>query len=130
VKALYFADRACVLSDNEPRARLAMGRVNWERRLPLNVFLRLMHEGISTAGPEDRTIDTTKEFVRGRRPVFQIRERLRSAFPVLSDHLLAMSVRSRRAPTLRSISWRAFTPSLETIADLRGASIKPLSAAT
>jgi hypothetical protein len=38
VKALYFADQACTLSGNDPRARLAMGRVNWERRLPLAVY--------------------------------------------------------------------------------------------
>jgi hypothetical protein len=38
VKALYFADQACTLSKNDSRARLVMGRVNWERRLPLAVF--------------------------------------------------------------------------------------------
>jgi hypothetical protein len=38
VKALYFADQACTLSKNDSRARLVMGRLNWERRLPLAVF--------------------------------------------------------------------------------------------
>jgi hypothetical protein len=38
VKALYFADQACTLSKDDSRARLVMGRVNWERRLPLAVF--------------------------------------------------------------------------------------------
>jgi Helicase conserved C-terminal domain/Type III restriction enzyme, res subunit len=48
----------------------------------MNVFLRLMHEGLTTAGREDKTIDTKKEFVRGQHFVEQIRERLKSAFPV------------------------------------------------
>jgi hypothetical protein len=38
VKALYFADQACTLSKDDSRARLVMGRLNWERRLPLAVF--------------------------------------------------------------------------------------------
>lgn len=38
VKALFFADQACTLSKNDSRARLVLGRVNWERRLPLAVF--------------------------------------------------------------------------------------------
>jgi hypothetical protein len=53
----------------------------------LNVFLRLMHEGLTTAGVEERSIDVGKEFVRGRRHVPQIRERLKSAFPVKPEHL-------------------------------------------
>ncbi len=38
VKALCFAGYACTLSNEDPRARLVMGRVSWERRLPLAVF--------------------------------------------------------------------------------------------
>jgi hypothetical protein len=38
VQALYFADQACTLSKDDLRARLVMGRLNWERRLPLAVF--------------------------------------------------------------------------------------------
>lgn len=38
VKAVYFAGRACALSADDPRARIAMARVNWERRLPLAVL--------------------------------------------------------------------------------------------
>jgi hypothetical protein len=53
----------------------------------MNVFLRLMHEGLTTAGPEERRIDTSKEFVRGPRVVPQLRERLKSAFPVRPEHL-------------------------------------------
>ena len=52
----------------------------------MNVFLRLMHEGLTTAGREERTIDAGKELVRGRRDVPQIRERLVSAFPVSPEH--------------------------------------------
>lgn len=53
----------------------------------INVFLRLMHEGLTVTGSEERTINADKEFVRGRRLVPQIRERLKSAFPVTPDQL-------------------------------------------
>jgi superfamily II DNA or RNA helicase len=53
----------------------------------INVFLRLMHEGLTTAGGDERTIDAGKEFVRGRRLVPQLRERLKSAFPVTPEQL-------------------------------------------
>lgn len=53
----------------------------------MNVFLRLMHEGLVTAGTDERTIKTKEEFVRGRRAVPQIRERLETAFPVRREHL-------------------------------------------
>jgi len=38
VKALCFAEYACSVSKDDPRARLIMGRVSWERRLPLAVL--------------------------------------------------------------------------------------------
>jgi hypothetical protein len=53
----------------------------------MNVFLRLMHEGLTAAGPENKKIDTDKEFIRGTRLVEQIRGKLRTAFPVRSDDL-------------------------------------------
>lgn len=53
----------------------------------INVFLRLMHEGLTVVGGDERTIDAGKEFVRGRRVVPQIRERLRSAFPVTQEQM-------------------------------------------
>jgi len=54
----------------------------------INVFLRLMHEGLTTtSGGDERSIDAAKEFVRGRRLVPQIRERLKSAFPVTPEQL-------------------------------------------
>jgi len=53
----------------------------------MNVFLRLMHEGLTTQGNEERTIDVSKEIVRARRYVPQIRERLTSAFPIKDEHL-------------------------------------------
>jgi hypothetical protein len=53
----------------------------------MNVFLRLMHEGLTTSGREERTINADKEFVRARRVVPQILERLQSAFPVRANHL-------------------------------------------
>ena len=51
----------------------------------MNVFLRLMHEGLTTDGREERSIDAGKEFARGLRLVPQIRERLTSAFPVRAE---------------------------------------------
>jgi hypothetical protein len=53
----------------------------------MNVFLRLMHEGLTTQGNEERTIDVSKEIVRVRRQVPQIRTRLTSAFPIKDEHL-------------------------------------------
>jgi len=46
-----------------------------------------MHEGLTTAGGEERSINAGKEFVRGRRAVPQILERLESAFPIRPEHL-------------------------------------------
>lgn len=48
----------------------------------MNTFLRLMHEGLTTAGHEDRSIDTRREFLRGRRVVEAITTPLKTAFPV------------------------------------------------
>lgn len=56
----------------------------------MNVFLRLMHEGLTTSGREERTINADKEFIRARRVVPQILERLQSAFPVRANHLSGM----------------------------------------
>jgi hypothetical protein len=53
----------------------------------MNVFLRLMHEGLITSGTEERTIKTVEEYARPRRLVPQISELLRSAFPVREEHL-------------------------------------------
>ncbi len=57
----------------------------------MNVFLRLMHEGLTTQGNEERTIGVSKEMVRARRQVPQIRERLTSAFPINEEHLNGQS---------------------------------------
>lgn len=48
----------------------------------MNVFLRLMHEGLSAPQEGSKRIDVEREMVAGRRTVEAIRERLRSAFPV------------------------------------------------
>ncbi|WP_441286822.1 helicase-related protein [Sorangium sp. KYC3313] len=48
----------------------------------MNVFLRLMHEGLGQGEAEQRKLDVAKEIVGGRRYVEPIRTRLRSAFPV------------------------------------------------
>lgn len=48
----------------------------------MNVFLRLMHEGLAPPAGEQRRIDVGKELTAGRRRVEAIRDRLRSAFPV------------------------------------------------
>ncbi|MGD9854330.1 MAG: helicase-related protein [Planctomycetaceae bacterium] len=53
----------------------------------MNVFLRLMHEGLITSGREQRTINASQEFATARRIVPQILERLESAFPVRPEHL-------------------------------------------
>src|ERR1017187_1459587 len=53
----------------------------------MNVFLRLMHEGLTTAGQEDKTINTLKEFATQERQIPKIRDRLKSAFPVQLEQL-------------------------------------------
>ncbi len=53
----------------------------------MNVFLRLMHEGLTTAGVEDKKIDVAKELLRGRRAIEQISTRLKTAFPVAPEQL-------------------------------------------
>ena len=53
----------------------------------MNVFLRLMHEGLITAGKEERTINTNDAFARVRRVVPQVLGVLESAFPVRPEHL-------------------------------------------
>jgi hypothetical protein len=47
----------------------------------MNTFLRLMHEGLSTAAPEQRKIDVAREILTARHYVAPIQEQLRSAFP-------------------------------------------------
>jgi hypothetical protein len=54
----------------------------------MNVFLRLLHEGLTTHGRDERTINTNREFIRARRLVPQIQERLQSAFPVRPESLV------------------------------------------
>lgn len=53
----------------------------------MNQFLRLMHKGLVQTDGEERTIDTTKEILRGDRLIEPVRERLESAFPVRPGHL-------------------------------------------
>lgn len=54
----------------------------------MNIFLRLMHEGIISSTVEEKSIDSNKEFARGSRRVAQISGRLHSAFPVQPQHLM------------------------------------------
>lgn len=53
----------------------------------MNVFLRLMHEGLSSSAGESRTINANDEFAQTRPVVPQILERLKSAFPIRPEHL-------------------------------------------
>lgn len=53
----------------------------------MNVFLKLMHEGLTPQDREQRTINTNQEFVKIRYAVQQIEGRLKSAFPVRGEHL-------------------------------------------
>ncbi len=48
----------------------------------MNTFLRLMHEGLGTTGPESRRVDVAREMVGGLPPVERITTRLHSAFPI------------------------------------------------
>lgn len=53
----------------------------------MNVFLRLMHEDLTTAGGGEKRLDVGHEMLNGRRIVPQIQERLQSAFPVRDQWL-------------------------------------------
>ena len=54
----------------------------------MNVFLRLMHEGLTVSTTEQRTVNASHEFAKFRKPPEQIRGRLKTAFPVLPLHLV------------------------------------------
>jgi hypothetical protein len=66
----------------------------------MNIFLRLMHEGLTTAAGEEKSIDTTKDFARGLRLVPQILDLLESAFPVRPAHLRGGERALAVSPTL------------------------------
>ena len=53
----------------------------------MNVFLRLMHEGLVTSSAEDKHIDVQSTLARGRRPVEVITKKLESAFRIGKDAL-------------------------------------------
>ena len=55
----------------------------------MNVFLTLMHEGLTIPRQEQRTINAAHEFAKGRRGVPQITEPLRTAFPIRESDLFA-----------------------------------------
>lgn len=62
----------------------------------MNVFLRLMHEGLTIPGIEQRTINADHEFAKSRRIVPQILKRLESAFPVRPESLVGNVVQLAR----------------------------------
>jgi hypothetical protein len=53
----------------------------------MNTFIRLMHEGLTATGQEQKTIDAKQEFLKMRQLVEQINGRLHSAFPIKPEHL-------------------------------------------
>ena len=75
----------------------------------MNVFLRLMHEGLTTSGRKDRSINADKEFARARRVVPQILERLQSAFPVRPEHLNGVVKELAVTPHLSEKTAQQFT---------------------
>ncbi|WP_417746705.1 helicase-related protein [Rosistilla oblonga] len=68
----------------------------------MNVFLRLMHEGLAASTAEQRTINANHEFAKARRPPEQIRGRLKTAFPVQPSHLVGMRETLAAAPSAHS----------------------------
>jgi superfamily II DNA or RNA helicase len=54
----------------------------------MDVFLRLMHEGLTLPGKEERRIDTSKEFERSYRPSTADSQPLKSPFEVRDEHLV------------------------------------------
>ena len=68
----------------------------------MNVFLRLMHEGLTIPGVEQRTINADHEFAKSRRIVAPILDRLESAFPIRPEHLTGKVKNLARPPELAS----------------------------
>jgi hypothetical protein len=53
----------------------------------MNVFLRLMHEGLTTSGNEEKRIDMKKEFIQGLRKIPQISTKLKTAFGIQEEYI-------------------------------------------
>jgi len=51
----------------------------------MNLFLRLMHEGLTFHLKEDRRIDTSREFMLGRRNIPEITGKLKTAFGIRAE---------------------------------------------
>lgn len=75
----------------------------------MNNFIRLMHEGLSTVGEEEKRLNAAKEFARGRRVIPQILEPLKSAFPVRPEFLRGDAIRPEVGPELASRINERFT---------------------
>jgi hypothetical protein len=105
----------------------------------LNRFMRLMHEDLGSHDGGQRTLDVSKEILRIQRDLEQLREPLKTAFPVRSEHLAgpqrsldvgpesvnALLQRFQRLPQLLApacrVRWedRLFTNALFGTMDLR-----------
>jgi hypothetical protein len=48
----------------------------------MNVFLKLMHEGLVTSASDNKHVDVERTLARGRRPVERITKKLETAFPI------------------------------------------------
>jgi hypothetical protein len=53
----------------------------WRVLKRMNMFLRLMHEGLVSPGNEERKIDVSKEIAAGRQSIPQVKDVLKTAFP-------------------------------------------------
>ena len=76
----------------------------------MNVFLRLMHEGLVTKGSEEKHIDINATIARGRRPVEVIDKRLESAFRIGEDLLkgdIQELALAPELPLLADADWRS-----------------------
>lgn len=63
----------------------------------MNTFLRLMHQGLGTAGAETRRLDVSREMVAGLPPLEKITQRLESAFPITPSTLKSDGATKRLA---------------------------------
>jgi hypothetical protein len=66
----------------------------------MNVFLQLMHEGLTIPRNETRTVNTEHEFAKRRRDVPQLEGRLKTAFPIEQRHLNGLPTPLAADPTL------------------------------
>ncbi len=89
----------------------------------MNVFLRLMHEGLTTVGAGGKRIDANKEFVLGRRQIPQILTKLKTAFGIRRECVECKSNKVPIGPEIARQVVERFNKLREPNVKLKGVSV-------